>query len=856
MAQLVAFDAEVLDREATTRTMEQLVRTIDELCGACYGPRGRCIMLQANERCGDAITITSTAARILERSNVATSSPVATLYCQLLMSHTKQFKDHGLFAALFSSTLLREALASLRDIPRPQIIQGKYCICLLFPPSSCWSQRFLGDPALCMSRREVEWSNVDAIAAVIAGVLRPKSQVAALSSALEHHVRLVLEAFVHVFQDAIDEPHEARLLRFLRLDDVNPNASRVHLNTLFLALPPSWPMQPLADVVVALYNISLHAPDDPLDVALVAENANAMDALRTEVDRATWQRLSTHLASLGVTMVLSQKKIPLPLMHLLAERRIRSVERLSITHIGAVQALSGAALLGDWHGRVTREDLGYLAHVRVDGARLVLSNDGRAIPNTVDGPSIQSRARAVVTFGLACPDAHAFDELTHAIHAAMDTLTKLLHAPIVYGGGGLVELELAEHLMRRVEVRQLQRVLKAYIRSLQALVARILSSDEDDDRSHSLAMEELRVGELIAYHCAAFVAGDPRGRRESIVVRIRSDTKHEYPISIVSNDILTQDSMIKRVQDADGNAIERPEGMWRKLYTFTMFPGKHRTAQNASTILKAAMKNVIKDSYAAVYGEKPAKEAKREKPKKNQAPETPNISKATPVKPKKTTEVLFTMDDLIASGQSSSRVRSSQDSSPCPPRQLPRPPMKKPEHKPALVNIDDSPPVKTSRKRVSDEAPPAKRKFNSYLEPEPETIHANDDGWEIPKKRTQGSSTSVLEVIGKAPRPLGANLRQLPPSGASKRTSSTSISETSFYTASPAKRVGSSPAKTSPKTKQLFNFVEKHEQEEDDEKASKSPVTKHKWLQRRGQTASARANAKQSTMTSHFQPRS
>ncbi|OQR95985.1 hypothetical protein ACHHYP_17384 [Achlya hypogyna] len=132
-----------------------------------------------------------------------------------------------------------------------------------------------------------------------------------------------------------------------------------------------------------------------------------------------------------------------------------------------------------------------------------------------------------------------------------------------------------------------------------------MSDDEGKDlKTHSLSREELRVGELIAYHSTLFVAGDPRGRRESIVVRIRSDTQHEYPITLVSSDMydelgdatpLTQDSLIKRIKDARGVDIERPEGKWRKVYTFDLFPGKHRVA-NAHTILKNAMKNVIKDS--------------------------------------------------------------------------------------------------------------------------------------------------------------------------------------------------------------------------------------------------------------------
>ncbi|ETV96270.1 hypothetical protein, variant [Aphanomyces invadans] len=66
--------------------------------------------------------------------------------------------------------------------------------------------------------------------------------------------------------------------------------------------------------------------------------------------------------------------------------------------------------------------------------------------------------------------------------------------------------------------------------------------------------------------------------------------------------------MVKRVKDAQGNTIH--DGMWRKVYTYELMPGKIR-GELASAVLKAAMKNVVRDSFAKVYGSKNSTSKKR-----------------------------------------------------------------------------------------------------------------------------------------------------------------------------------------------------------------------------------------------------
>ncbi|RHY74003.1 hypothetical protein DYB28_006540 [Aphanomyces astaci] len=140
----------------------------------------------------------------------------------------------------------------------------------------------------------------------------------------------------------------------------------------------------------------------------------------------------------------------------------------------------------------------------------------------------------------------------------------------------------------------------------------------DDEDEATLEYEEIRVGEIITYYTRLFVAGDPRGKRVSkstynphatceltwnTVVRIRSDIKNEYPIHVESQDAISKHDMVKRVKDAQGNAVEC--GLYRKVYTYELIPGKIR-GEMASAVLKAAMKNVCetlaKSSIEITFG--------------------------------------------------------------------------------------------------------------------------------------------------------------------------------------------------------------------------------------------------------------
>ncbi|RQM24128.1 hypothetical protein B5M09_006133 [Aphanomyces astaci] len=106
----------------------------------------------------------------------------------------------------------------------------------------------------------------------------------------------------------------------------------------------------------------------------------------------------------------------------------------------------------------------------------------------------------------------------------------------------------------------------------------------DDEDEATLEYEEIRVGEIITYYTRLFVAGDPRGKR-------------------VSKSTISKHDMVKRVKDAQGNAVEC--GLYRKVYTYELIPGKIR-GEMASAVLKAAMKNVCetlaKSSIEITFG--------------------------------------------------------------------------------------------------------------------------------------------------------------------------------------------------------------------------------------------------------------
>ncbi|OQR88872.1 hypothetical protein THRCLA_10050 [Thraustotheca clavata] len=904
MGRLEAFDGERIEPEETRNEIISVAKELLELAQTCYGPHGRSVLIQANEACFDAFTITSIGSRLFECIKI--DHPSATLIMQLLQSHMKEYRDCTLFAVIFSMNLLLKAFECplLENVPREQIIQG-YQLALE------WSIKFMNSTE-CKSRHCVEWSDVNAIKATVRGILSPKKMTNLYEEDLEHLIDLVLKGFLSCIHDVMEYPYEPLNVRFHKAPSSQPTESKVLPNTILIEVPSTWyhiSKLPLSNVVIALFNISIQENDHSSYLTIESDNLN-MEELYHEEAMIQYQNLTFQLVSLNVQFVLSQKKIPHAFAQMLLNHQILSLERLSLKHIGAMQALSGATFISNWRTILSKSDLGFLAsidHIPTRNHRPLLSF-------TSSPSSLSSKvSRNVMTFSLACADQVAYEELEYLIHSALTTLQKLLLDPMAFEGAGALEQEVICHLHNQVarlkqetsskDVREIVRAVECFIESIPFVLDHVMSREHlDFGRAKLSALsssvtiastllrsllekEELRVGEVIAYYSSTFVAGDPRGRRESQVVRIRSDTTHEYPISLVSADILTKNTLIKRVKDLHGESVELPQGKWRKVYTFELFPGKYRV-ENAHTILKAAMKNVIKDSFAAVYGKK-AKENSIAKVQDKNEPKPMNISKFFMPKNELSKEKSERGKELSPFRSKSTpvretikkpshikqeNVRSSQNSTP----QARSPPMMKRKILRTLPDIEEvlrnstPKPVKRELSKDKQEEKKSKKAKVAIIEMPPSPLEIDD--FVIPKKSQQKANLSIeTKELQRLPAAQSYKNTQtlaviITPSKSGKPpTTNRPMDDTLFTSPTGLKKLFSSPSpnkQPSPKTIRVNEFVKTLDAEEKFEEKIKSPIMKappktpvtgntKRWLQSRKHIRQE-MNKTQPTLTQFF----
>ncbi|ETI30907.1 hypothetical protein F443_22031 [Phytophthora nicotianae P1569] len=97
----------------------------------------------------------------------------------------------------------------------------------------------------------------------------------------------------------------------------------------------------------------------------------------------------------------------------------------------------------------------------------------------------------------------------------------------------------------------------------------------------------LYAGDTIEYYSMAFVAGDPRGHRTSVVLRVDEDVQAEYPISVDTGEVIPRDLMVKLSIDRFGNRFKPAYAIWRKLRSYTLIPGQCAAPTRSSAFSKA-----------------------------------------------------------------------------------------------------------------------------------------------------------------------------------------------------------------------------------------------------------------------------
>jgi len=106
----------------------------------------------------------------------------------------------------------------------------------------------------------------------------------------------------------------------------------------------------------------------------------------------------------------------------------------------------------------------------------------------------------------------------------------------------------------------------------------------------------LQAGDTVQYYSPAFVFGDPRALRSSIITRVNQNDAR-YPIRLDTDELLSPLTLVKKIQS--GHDGECPVGLWRKLRTYTLVDGEAEVDTRRTRFCES-IRNVEERSLAAI----------------------------------------------------------------------------------------------------------------------------------------------------------------------------------------------------------------------------------------------------------------
>ncbi|XP_066280399.1 molecular chaperone MKKS-like [Branchiostoma lanceolatum] len=415
----------------------QAISTFRALVQSCYGPTGRLKMI--HNASGGHVTTTSISQTLFRSMSV--SNPVVKLIVSAVQSHTNQFSDGGLFAALLCSRLIESCLA----LPVPQqsvakINEEMLHVCLGY---------LQGENCLCKASLNV--GDATMMLALVRSVLGSKSALMVNSVDLNILSRLVLQGFLRSIPDTTLGTLNLTDIEYVCVEGCSIKDSSLVDGVLFET--PKITKQYLAKVTprkvhlqggtetikVALFNTSLSGDSEEfVDSAYEADVGVSGDA---SVFRHLMQ-VAAHLVQLQVGVLACQKVVHPGVQKYLAENGVLTVDRLGSLHVVAVQRLTGATAIGTLHAAIKEDCIGHLQSVST-----VLMQHKNYL-------HLQSSTSPVTTLVLGNRNEAALLEMKDVCCTAHHVLCQALRTPHVLCGGGCTETHLAAHLTAQVRMQE------------------------------------------------------------------------------------------------------------------------------------------------------------------------------------------------------------------------------------------------------------------------------------------------------------------------------------------------------------------------------------------------------------------
>lgn len=289
------------------------------------------------------------------------------------------------------------------------------------------------DPG-CPIVAKASFGSMSTILPVVETIVASKAAARLTASDVKLLSTLIVQAFLAALPPDVNTSKMLQCVRVMTVVGKPVRESRVDPHSAFIdtVLPPTLPSLSSRQLhSIVLFDVSLCLQEPPVHLAgetTVMDTNQRWSTSTAEGD--AMRKLGGSLVALGVSIVATQKLMHPILEEYLLNHGILPLQRLSIRHIGAVQALTGALVLSSWTRTLDARALGLLRLVELHSNPVtgkselkLIGYDGK--PSSLSFPMVDgkvttssqwtgtiSRTLPIVTLMLCSPSSHASQELS------------------------------------------------------------------------------------------------------------------------------------------------------------------------------------------------------------------------------------------------------------------------------------------------------------------------------------------------------------------------------------------------------------------------------------------------------------
>ena len=438
----------IILKEGTSRTYGReavrsnimAVRAIAEILKTTYGPKGMDKMLV--DSLGD-ITITNDGATILDKLDI--QHPAGKMLVQIAKGQDEEAGDGTKTSVIFAGELLKEGEKLLNNNIHPTIIVEGYKKALEK------TIEIINEIA-----KPIDINDTEILKKIALTSLNSK----AVGEAAEYFAEIAVEAVRSIVEERdgkkyvdlnniqIIKKHGGSLMDTKLIKGIVLDKEVVH---------PDMPKR-VENAKIAVLDAPLEIEKPEIDLEISLTSPDLIKKLMEKQEKILEEKVKK-IAEAGANVVITQKGIDDVAQHFLAKHGIMAVRRVKRSDIEKIARATGANIVTNIDD-LKPEDLGYaeLVEERKVGEDKMIFIEGTKEPKAV-------------TILLRGANDMLLDEAERNVQDALHALRNIMREPKIVGGGGAVEMELAEKLRdyaRTVGGKE-QMAIEAYAEALEII---------------------------------------------------------------------------------------------------------------------------------------------------------------------------------------------------------------------------------------------------------------------------------------------------------------------------------------------------------------------------------------------------